>query len=151
MFICLLSIEILGVLLAHDRTLTQRAYRAAIIAARLGKSSESISIQSMNFHFSQVMIDVWKHCLIMAWMRISWIVHEPHHCMSRMFTGDESLRIIPLYLCRVRSLKLSTARLLVSHGANQNLANNRGETAIGLAEYLQPDQKQSFMNVLIRK
>ena len=32
-------LEILGVLLSHDRTLVQRAYRAAIIAARLGKSS----------------------------------------------------------------------------------------------------------------
>ena len=54
-------------------------------------------------------------------------------------------------LCRVRSLKLSTTRLLVSHGANQNLANNRGETPIGLAEYLQSDQRQSFVNILIRK
>ncbi len=52
---------------------------------------------------------------------------------------------------RVRSLKLSTARLLVSHGADQNLANNRGETAMGLAEYLQADQKQSFITVLMRK
>jgi hypothetical protein len=32
-------IDIVGVLLSHDRTLTQRAYRAAIIAARLGKFS----------------------------------------------------------------------------------------------------------------
>jgi hypothetical protein len=31
-------IEILGVLISHDRTLVQRAYRAAVIAARLGKS-----------------------------------------------------------------------------------------------------------------
>ncbi len=56
-----------------------------------------------------------------------------------------------LLLHRIRSLKLSTARLLVSHGADQNLANNRGETALGLAEYLQTDQKQSFINVLMRK
>ncbi len=55
------------------------------------------------------------------------------------------------FFLRIRSLKLSTARLLVSRGADQNLANNRGETAIGLAEYLQADQKQAFMNVLVRK
>jgi hypothetical protein len=29
--------DILGILLSHDPTLTQRAYRATIIAARLGK------------------------------------------------------------------------------------------------------------------
>jgi hypothetical protein len=40
---------------------------------------------------------------------------------------------------------------LVSHGADLNLANNRGETAIGIAEYLPTDQKQSFINVLVRK
>jgi hypothetical protein len=55
------------------------------------------------------------------------------------------------FFLRVRSLKLSTARLLVSHGADLNLANNRGETAIGIAEYLPTDQKQSFINVLVRK
>lgn len=48
-------------------------------------------------------------------------------------------------------MKLSTARLLVSHGADQNLANNRGETAMSIADYLQTDQKQSFINVLVRK
>ena len=52
---------------------------------------------------------------------------------------------------RVRSLKLSTARLLVSRGANLNLANNRGETAMGIAEYLPVDQRQAFINVLTRK
>jgi len=56
-----------------------------------------------------------------------------------------------IYFLRVRSLKLSTARLLVSHGADLNLTNNRGETAIGIAEYLPIDQKQSFINVLVRK
>lgn len=70
--------------------------------------------------------------------------------MSRMST-DESLSHTTAFLRRIRSLKLSTARLLVSHGADQNLANNRGETAIGLVEYLQADQKQSFVNVLSRK
>jgi len=55
------------------------------------------------------------------------------------------------FFLRVRSLKLSTARLLVSHGADPNLANNRGETAMSIAEYLQTDEKQSFINVLIRK
>ena len=57
--------------------------------------------------------------------------------------------IEPLF--SVRSLKLSTARLLVSYGADQNIANNRGETPIAIAEYLQPDQQQSFLNVLVRK
>jgi hypothetical protein len=52
---------------------------------------------------------------------------------------------------RIQSLKLSTARLLVSHGADQNIANNRGETPLTLAEYLQPDQQQSFINVLTSK
>jgi hypothetical protein len=55
------------------------------------------------------------------------------------------------FIHRIRSLKLSTARLLVFHGADQNLANSRGETAMSLVEYLQADQKQSFLNVLIRK
>jgi hypothetical protein len=40
---------------------------------------------------------------------------------------------------------------LVSHGADQNIANNRGETPLTLAEYLQPDQQQSFINVLTSK
>lgn len=85
----------------------------------------------------------------MAWIRISWIVHVPVHYMLRMFIANMNSFDCPFF-CRVRSLKLSTARLLVSHGANQNLANNRGETPIGLAEYLQTDQRQSFVNVLIR-
>jgi hypothetical protein len=55
------------------------------------------------------------------------------------------------FFLRVRSLKLSTARILVSHGADPNLANNRGETPMSIAEYLQTDEKQSFINVLIRK
>ncbi|CAF3717650.1 unnamed protein product [Rotaria sp. Silwood1] len=56
----------------------------------------------------------------------------------------------PLHIA-VRSLKLSTARILLSYGADPNMINNRGETPIGIAEYLQPDQKQSFINVLLRK
>ena len=37
------SIEVLSVLLAHDRSLVQRAYRAAIIAARLGKGLRTLT------------------------------------------------------------------------------------------------------------
>jgi hypothetical protein len=37
-------IEIVDVLLSHDQTLTQRAYRAAIIASRLG--------ELVNFYFN---------------------------------------------------------------------------------------------------
>lgn len=85
-----LLIEILGVLLAHDRALTQRAYRAAVIAARLGKSLEFISIQSKNSSSSlQVMIDVWKHCLTMVWIQISWIDHGQRHCILRMLIREE--------------------------------------------------------------
>lgn len=52
---------------------------------------------------------------------------------------------------RVRSLKLSTVQLLLANGADPNLQNNRGETAISIAEFLQPDQKQNFLNILLRK
>ncbi|CAF0902320.1 unnamed protein product [Rotaria sordida] len=61
---------------------------------------------------------------------------------------SDRTRTTPLHVA-VRSLKLSTARLLVSYGADPNMINNRGETPIGLAEYLQPDQKQLFINTLI--
>lgn len=47
-------------------------------------------------------------------------------------------------------MKLSTVRLLIANSADPNITNNRGETAINIAEYLQPDQKQDFINVLIR-
>ncbi|CAF2827857.1 unnamed protein product [Rotaria sp. Silwood2] len=57
-------------------------------------------------------------------------------------------RTTPLHVA-VRSLKLPAARILVSHGADPNIANNRGETPLSIAEYLQPDQKQSFSNVLL--
>lgn len=52
---------------------------------------------------------------------------------------------------RVRSLKLSTTRILLANGADPNLANNRGETATSIAEFLQPDQQQDFLNILHRK
>jgi hypothetical protein len=50
-------IEILAVLLSHDRTLTQRAYRAAVIAARLGKSHNFL------FLFSSRIISGHDKCL----------------------------------------------------------------------------------------
>ena len=77
-----------------------------------------------------------------------------HHSITR---GVCRLTCWPRHFARwisifsVRSLKLSTARLLVSYGADQNIANNRGETPITIAEYLQPDQQQSFLNILVRK
>lgn len=52
---------------------------------------------------------------------------------------------------RVRSLKLSTVRLLVTNGADQNIANNRGETAFAIAEQLPLNQQQTFMDALVRK
>ena len=55
------------------------------------------------------------------------------------------------YCLSVRSLKLSTARILIAHGADQNMANSLGETPMTIAEHLQPDQQQSFVNVLVRK
>ena len=48
-------------------------------------------------------------------------------------------------------MKLSTSRLLVTYGADQNAANNRGETPMAIADYLQADQQQAFLNVLLRK
>jgi hypothetical protein len=39
---------------------------------------------------------------------------------------------------------------LVAHGADRNIANNRGETAASIAESLQPDQQQNFINALVR-
>jgi hypothetical protein len=48
-------------------------------------------------------------------------------------------------------LKLSTVQILIAHGADQNIINNRGETAAAIAEYLQPDQQQNFINALARK
>ncbi len=56
-----------------------------------------------------------------------------------------------IFFCRVRSIRLSTVQLLVARGADCNLANNRGETATSIAEYLQPDQQQHFINALMRK
>jgi hypothetical protein len=48
-------------------------------------------------------------------------------------------------------LKLSTVRLLIANGADSNKVNNRGETPVAIAEYLQPDQQQNFINALARK
>jgi ankyrin repeat protein len=56
-----------------------------------------------------------------------------------------------LCLLRVRSLQLSTVRLLIANGANPHIANNRGETALNITELLQPDQKENFINALIGK
>jgi len=56
-----------------------------------------------------------------------------------------------LIFFRVRSLKLSTVRLLVANGADPNIENNRGETATDIAEFLQADQRQNFINALLRK
>ena len=53
----------MDILLSHDRTLTDRAYRAAIIASRLGKFQFYFQLQ-MNRSLSQVMINVWKYYLI---------------------------------------------------------------------------------------
>jgi hypothetical protein len=40
---------------------------------------------------------------------------------------------------------------LIAKGANQNIVNNRGETAMDIARLLQADQQQNFINVLLRK
>jgi hypothetical protein len=39
----------------------------------------------------------------------------------------------------------------MASGADQNIANNRGETALALAESIQPDQQQNFINALTGK
>ncbi|CAF2152711.1 unnamed protein product [Rotaria magnacalcarata] len=103
------------VLLIHDRTLAKRAYRAAIIAARLGhdKCMEILLNYGMDPNIS------------------------------------DRTNVTPLHVA-VRSLKLATVRLLVVNGADQNIANNRGETAFAIAEHLQPDQQQNFIDALIR-
>ena len=36
----------------------------------------------------------------------------------------------------------------MSYGADPNMANNRGETPAGFSRYLEPDQRQSFLNVI---
>ncbi|CAF4114841.1 unnamed protein product [Rotaria magnacalcarata] len=102
------------VLLIHDRTLAKRAYRAAIIAARLGhdKCMEILLNYGMDPNIS------------------------------------DRTNVTPLHVA-VRSLKLATVRLLVVNGADQNIANNRGETAFAIAEHLQPDQQQNFIDALI--
>ncbi|CAF0885690.1 unnamed protein product [Adineta ricciae] len=122
--------EIVGVLLSYDGTLTQRAYRAAIIAARLGtiRSFSPIAFLSQRFlghdKCLQTLLDYGM---------------DPNIC-------DRS-RTTPLHVA-IRSLKLSTARLLISHGADQNFVNNRGETPTTIAEYLPPEQQQLFINIL---
>jgi hypothetical protein len=39
----------------------------------------------------------------------------------------------------------------MASGADQNIANNRGETALALAESIQPDPQQNFINALTGK
>ncbi|CAF4466895.1 unnamed protein product [Rotaria socialis] len=102
-------------LLSHDRTLVKRAYRAAIVAARLGH-------------------DKCMEILL-------------NYGMDPNIT--DRTNVTPLHVA-VRSLKSSTVRLLVVNGADQNIANNRGETAFAIAEHLQPEQQQSFIDALIR-
>lgn len=48
-------------------------------------------------------------------------------------------------------MKLSTVQLLLANGADPNITNNRGETARNIAEFIQPDQQQNFINALMRK
>ncbi|CAF3992242.1 unnamed protein product, partial [Adineta steineri] len=106
--------DMMEVLLSHDQTLVQRAYRAAIIASRLGHNK----------------------CLITLF----------NHGMDPNIT--DQTQTTPLHVA-VRSLKLSTVQLLIANGANQNIANNRYETALSIAEQIHPDQRQNFMNILV--
>ena len=55
------------------------------------------------------------------------------------------------FLFSVRSLKLSTVRLLIANSADPNIANNRGETAAAIARYLPSDQQENFVNALARE
>ncbi|CAF0833713.1 unnamed protein product [Rotaria sordida] len=103
------------ILLSYDRTLVRHAYRAAIIAARLGHDN----------------------CLEVLL----------NYGMDPDIT--DRTNVTPLHVA-VRSLRLFTVRLLVANGADQNIANNRGETAFAIAEHLQPDQQQNFIDALIR-
>ncbi|CAF0781501.1 unnamed protein product [Adineta ricciae] len=122
--------EIVDIFLAHNPSLIQRAYRAAIIASRLGE-----------FHlffdpFSQYFLSGYDQCLLTL---LSYGL-DPN-------IADRT-RTAPLHVA-VRAMKLSTVQILVAHGADQNLANNRGETALTIAEYLPVDQQQIFINALI--
>ncbi|CAF4544182.1 unnamed protein product [Rotaria sp. Silwood1] len=103
------------ILLSYDRSLVKRAYRAAIIASRLGHD-KCLEIL-LNYNMDPNITD--------------------------------QTNVTPLHVA-VRSLRLSTVRLLLAKGANQNIANNRGETAFAIAEHLQPDQKQNFIDALLR-
>ncbi|CAF2772833.1 unnamed protein product [Rotaria sp. Silwood2] len=103
------------ILLSYNRTAVKRAYRAAIIASRLGHDK----------------------CLEILF----------NYGMDPNIT--DRTNVTPLHVA-IRSLRLSTVRLLVAHGADQNIANNRGETAFAIAEHLQSDQQQNFMDALIR-
>ena len=47
-------------------------------------------------------------------------------------------------------MKLSTAQFLINRGADPNLVNNRGETAIAIAKNLPADQRQNFLDVFLR-
>ncbi|CAF1498963.1 unnamed protein product, partial [Adineta ricciae] len=122
--------EIVEIFLAHNPSLIQRAYRAAIIASRLGEFHLffDLSPQHVLLGYDQCLLTLLSYGL------------DPN-------IADRT-RTAPLHVA-VRAMKLSTVQILVAHGADQNLANNRGETALTIAEYLPVDQQQIFINALI--
>lgn len=83
--------------------------------------------------------------------------HRPfaHHAAAHRVRTDRNRaspsECVRLVSRRVRSLKPTTARLLLGRGADQHVANNRGETPMTIAEYLQPDQQQIFISFLRSK
>ena len=50
----------------------------------------------------------------------------------------------------IRSTRLSTVQFLLANGADPNIANNRGETAITIAKSLPSEHQENFLNALHR-
>jgi ankyrin repeat protein len=144
--------EVVDILLSHDRTLVEHAYRAAIIASRLGKfrlfifkfeylffSGHDKCLEALlNYGMDPNITDRTKITpLHVAYVKKKTVVYWRYKSS--------------LFLFSVRSMKLSTVRILIANSADPNIINNRGETAVAIAEHLQSDQQQNFINALAGK
>lgn len=67
-----------------------------------------------------------------------------------MITRTRISNLSFFFFFSIRYMKLSTAQFLINRGADPNLVNNRGETAIAIAKNLPADQRQNFLDVLLR-
>lgn len=61
----------------------------------------------------------------------------------------QSNEICQSFCFSVRYMKLSAVQFLITRGADPNLVNHRGETAISIAKSLPAEQRQNFLNVLL--